>query len=108
MPHTIALINGDGIGAEVIPATRQVLEALNLPLKFQEAQAGFGTFEKTGNALPPETLAMCENSDAVLFGATQSPMTKVEGYRSPILELRRHFDLFANLRPALTPGPSPT
>jgi homoisocitrate dehydrogenase len=101
MAHRITLINGDGIGGEVIPAARQVLSALNLPLEFQEAEAGFGTFEKIGNALPPETLAACENSDAVLFGATQSPMGKVAGYASPILSLRKHFDLFANLRPAI-------
>lgn len=99
----VVLINGDGIGQEVIPAARAVLTVLNLPLEFLEAEAGFGTFEKTGNALPLETLEMCESSDAVLFGATSSPMVKVEGYQSPILTLRRHFDLFANLRPALLP-----
>ena len=57
-----------------------------------------------GDALPAETLALCAQSDAVLFGATSSPMTKVEGYRSPIIQLRRHFDLFANLRPAVSGG----
>ena len=97
----ITLINGDGIGQEVIPAARVVLEALNLPITIQTAEAGFATFERVGEALPAETLALCEGSDAVLFGATQSPMTKVAGYRSPILALRRHFDLFANLRPAV-------
>lgn len=96
----IILIPGDGIGAEVVPAAHQVLAALNLPLEFEYAEAGFGTFEQTGNALPESTLRLCENSDAILFGATQSPMTKVEGYQSPILSLRRHFDLYANLRPA--------
>jgi len=100
MTHTLTLIHGDGIGGEVISAAEQVLRALNLPLKFQEAEAGFGTFEKYGDALPAETIKLCENSDAILFGATQSPMTKVAGYQSPILSLRRHFDLYANLRPA--------
>ncbi len=100
MTHTITLIPGDGIGQEVIPAARLVLEALDLPLSFQEARAGFAVFEQCGSALPTETLSLCANSDAVLFGATSSPMTIVEGYRSPILQLRRHFDLFANLRPA--------
>lgn len=104
MSQTITLINGDGIGAEVIPAARVVLETLNLPLTFQTAEAGFGTFERTGDALPAETLAACAASDAVLFGATSSPMTKVAGYRSPILALRRHFDLYANLRPAVADG----
>lgn len=106
MSHMITLINGDGIGAEVIPATHQVLAALQLPLQFQSAEAGFGTFEKYGNALPAETLHLCENSDAILFGATGSPMTKVIGYQSPILSLRRHFELFSNLRPAI--GTMPT
>ncbi|MBZ0318482.1 MAG: isocitrate/isopropylmalate dehydrogenase family protein [Anaerolineae bacterium] len=102
MTQIITYINGDGIGQEVIPAARQVVESLGLPLEFREAEAGFGTFEKTGNALPPETLALCQQSDAVLFGATSSPMTKTPGYQSPILTLRRHFDLFANLRPAVS------
>ena len=84
----------------MIPAAQKVLEALGLPLHFTEGEAGFGAFERLGSALPDATLRLCETSDAVLFGATQSPMTKVEGYRSPILALRRHFDLFANLRPA--------
>lgn len=101
MTHTITLINGDGIGAEVIPAARLVLESLRLPLTLQTAEAGFGTFEQTGNALPDTTLRLCEASDAVLFGATQSPMTKVDGYASPILALRRHFGLYANVRPAV-------
>jgi homoisocitrate dehydrogenase len=101
MTHTITLIPGDGIGQEVIPAARKILESLDLPLTFQEAEAGFGTFEQYGDALPAETLRLCEASDAILFGATQSPMTKVAGYQSPILSLRQHFDLFANLRPAV-------
>ena len=101
MSHTITLIPGDGIGKEVIPAAHQVLMALNLPLEFVYAEAGFGAFEAVGSALPDETVAQCEASDGVLFGATQSPMTKVEGYVSPILAMRKHFDLYANLRPAI-------
>lgn len=100
MTHTVTLIPGDGVGREVIPAARAVLETLALPLRFQEAAAGFGAFQTYGTALPAETLALCEASDAILFGATSSPVTKVTGYHSPILALRRHFDLFANLRPA--------
>ncbi len=96
----IALLPGDGIGAEVIPAACAVLESLGLPLHFKTADVGFGAFERFGSALPYATLRLCEASDAVLFGATQSPMTKVAGYASPILALRRHFDLYANLRPA--------
>jgi len=102
---TICLIPGDGIGQEVIPAAAQVLRALNLGLIFVEAEAGFACFEKCGSALPDETLALARRSDAVLFGATSSPSTVVPGYRSPILALRREFDLYANLRPVFSlPG----
>lgn len=101
MTHTIAVLCGDGVGQEVIPAAVSVLEAMNLPLEFQYADAGFATFEKVGSALPDDTLKLCETSDAILFGATQSPMSKVEGYASPILTLRKHFNLYANLRPAV-------
>lgn len=100
MTTIITFIPGDGIGREVIPAAQRVLEALDLPLEIRHAQAGFATFEQEGNALPDKTLLLCEQSGAVLFGATQSPMEKVAGYNSPILQLRRHFDLYANLRPA--------
>lgn len=101
MTKTITLIYGDGIGQEVIPATQAVIEALSLDIDIQIAEAGFTTFEQRGTALPAETIAYCEASDAILFGATQSPMTKVEGYYSPILALRKHFGLYANLRPAI-------
>lgn len=102
--HNITVIPGDGIGQEVIPAAVSVLESLGLPLQFQTADAGFEMFERVGNALPDETLRLCASSDAILFGATQSPMTKVAGYASPILSLRSRFDLYANLRPAVGNG----
>jgi len=102
---TICLIPGDGIGQEVIPAAAEVLQALKLNLTFVEAQAGFACFEKHGSALPEDSLALARRSDAVLFGATSSPSTIVAGYRSPILALRREFDLYANLRPVFSlPG----
>lgn len=100
----IVLLPGDGIGQEVVPAAHEILQSLNLPLEFEWGAAGFGAFEEYGNALPDETLALCESSDAILFGATSSPMTKVPGYQSPILSLRQHFDLYANLRPAVGDG----
>ena len=102
---TICLIPGDGVGQEVIPAAAEVLQALQLDLTFVEAEAGFACFEKHGSALPEATLALARRSDGVLFGATSSPSTVVAGYRSPILALRREFDLYANLRPVFSlPG----
>jgi len=104
-PKTICLIPGDGIGQEVIPATAEVLQSMNLNLRFVEAEAGFAYFQRHGEALPPETLELARQADAVLFGATASPSGPMPGYRSPILALRREFDLYANLRPvASLPG----
>jgi homoisocitrate dehydrogenase len=99
---TICLIPGDGVGQEVIPAAARVLAAVAPELALVEAEAGWECFLRRGTALPDETLAAVAAADATLFGATQSPSTVVEGYRSPILALRRHFDLYANLRPAWT------
>lgn len=109
MPHpTILLIPGDGIGAEVVPATARVLAALAPDFDFQEAEAGWTCFQRHGNALPPASLASARGADAILFGAIQSPMQAVPGYSSPILGLRRELELWGNLRPARSlPGTQP-
>ena len=97
--YRVVLIPGDGIGQEVIPAAASVLMATGLPICFEEAQAGWGCFEKYGVALPESTVRMLEAADAALFGAVSSPSQRVEGYRSPIVALRQRFDLYANVRP---------
>lgn len=101
---TIGLIPGDGIGREVIPAGRAVLE--NLPAKFDlqfdfvHLDAGFELFQKTGTALPDATVdTLKAKCDGALFGAVSSPTTKVEGYSSPIVALRKKLGLYANVRP---------
>ncbi len=102
---TICLIPGDGIGQEVIPAAAEALAALGLSIRFTEAQAGFEHFQKSGDAIPDETLAEIRSAGLALFGATSSPSTVVPGYRSPILAMRKSFDLYANLRPVFSlPG----
>ena len=95
----ICLIHGDGVGQEVIPGAAEVLSALGLGLEFVEAHAGFEHFKQSGDAIPDATLSAVADCGVALFGATSSPSTKVEGYRSPILAMRRAFDLYANLRP---------
>jgi homoisocitrate dehydrogenase len=95
----ICLINGDGVGQEVIPAAAAVLAALRLGIEISEANAGFEFFKQSGDAIPAATLAEIEACGVALFGATSSPSTKVDGYRSPILAMRKAFDLYANLRP---------
>ena len=69
MNNHIVLIPGDGIGKEVVPAAAEVLAALGLGLEFTEAPAGFEHFQKTGNALPDETLADIQAAGVALFGA---------------------------------------
>lgn len=98
--HTICLIAGDGIGQEVIPATRRLLEATGVPLSFVPAEAGWATFQSTGESVPPETLAKVTAADATLAGAFTSPSHKVEGHQGAIRYMRRTLDLFSNLRPA--------
>ncbi|MCJ1471889.1 homoisocitrate dehydrogenase [Lambiella insularis] len=103
----IGLLPGDGIGREVIPAGRRVLEALSvsLPLKFSfiDLPAGFETFQQTGHALPDKTVSTLRaECDGALFGAVSSPTTKVAGYSSPIVALRKKLDLYANVRPVKT------
>jgi len=98
----VALIEGDGIGHEVVPAAVRVLEATGVPFQFVEAEAGWDCFQRHGTALPDDTLALVRESDAALFGAVSSPLHRVEGYRSPIVALRRALDLYANLRPVFS------
>ena len=97
--YTICLIEGDGIGREVVAAGRLLLEALPLDLCFTEASAGWATFEREGVALPEATVAAAQAADATLFGAVSSPLSPVQGYSSPIVGLRRRLGLYANLRP---------
>jgi len=96
---TICLIPGDGVGQEVIPAAAQVMRTVMSGLQFIEADAGWDCFLRTGSALPDATVDAVAAADGALFGATQSPNEVVPGYRSPILVLRKRFDLYANLRP---------
>ncbi len=103
----LGLIPGDGIGKEVIPAGRRILEALpsslNLKFEFIDLQAGFETFETTGVALPDKTVEVLKQEcDGALFGAVSSPSKAVKGYSSPIVALRKRLDLYANVRPVKT------
>jgi len=106
-PLQLCVIEGDGIGHEVIPAALSVLAATGLAFDVYPAMAGWACFQAHGTALPDSTVATARAADAVLFGAVSSPSHRVPGYNSPIVALRRELGLFANLRPALSaPIPS--
>ena len=91
--YKIAVIPGDGIGKEVMDATLNVLEVLNLDFEYEFGEAGDECKEKTGVALPQETIDIVKNGDACLFGAAGETAADV------IVRLRQEMNLFANLRP---------
>ena len=99
MSERLCVIPGDGVGQEVIPAAVTVLEQVLPSVEVVWAEAGWQVFRQSGQALPPETLTTAQDCSAVLFGAVASPSERVEGYRSPIVALRRELNTFANLRP---------
>lgn len=105
-PLRMALIPGDGIGQEVTPAAAAVLQASGVAVQFVELEAGWQTFVRSGSALPAVTVQALATVDGALFGAVSSPSQPTPGYRSPIVQLRQQFDLFANLRP-LVSAPAP-
>jgi homoisocitrate dehydrogenase len=95
----LCVIEGDGIGHEVVPAAVQVLQRVIPDIDIYKANAGWDTFQETGNALPDETVELAKSCGAVIFGACSSPSYPVEGYSSPIVKLRRIMETYANLRP---------
>lgn len=106
----IAVLAGDGIGPEVMTEALRVLEAISrkfsLTFDFNHQLVGGAAIDATGKALPPETLKACEDADAILFGSVGGPKWESlppaeQPERAALLPLRRHFGLFANLRPAV-------
>ena len=93
--YDIAIISGDGIGREVMDACEYMLDKLDLEFRFTYGEAGFECFNKNGITLPDETIKMANKSDAVLFGAS----TSTPGEPSPIINLRKELNVYANIRP---------
>jgi homoisocitrate dehydrogenase len=99
-PLALCVIEGDGIGREVIPSAIEVLSQVAPDAVIYPMPAGWEYFEKHGTPLPEETIQKARECKAVLFGAVSSPSYPVEGYFSPIVRLRRMLQAYANLRPA--------
>jgi 3-isopropylmalate dehydrogenase len=106
----IAVLAGDGIGPEVMAEALKILhrcaELYEFQLEITECLVGGTAIDATGKALPDETLAHCEKNDAILFGSVGGPKWErlppnQQPERAALLPLRKHFNLFANLRPAL-------
>ncbi len=111
MKKNIAVILGDGIGPEVTRQSLKVLDAVgeqfNHQFHYQYGLMGASAIDKTGNPLPDETLEICLESDAILFGAIgdpkydNDPTAKVRPEQG-LLKLRQSLQLFANIRPVST------
>lgn len=103
----LCVIEGDGIGHEVIPAAVTIMKAVLPDLEVHNRPAGWDHFSETGVSLPEETIETARRCGAVLFGACTSPSYPVPNYTSPIVALRRNLAAYANLRPtAYMPVPT--
>lgn len=106
----IAVLSGDGIGPEVMEVALKVLDTVigekRKDFIFEHALVGGAAIDATGSPLPAETLRLCEDSQAIFFGSVGGPKweklpPETQPERGALLPLRKHFDLFANLRPAI-------
>ena len=100
MTQTIAVIRGDGIGPEIMDATLQVLDALKVGLTYDFVEAGLSAYEKQGELLPAATLDAIHRHRVALKSPLTTPVG--EGFSSINVELRKRFDLYANVRPAIS------
>ena len=104
----IAVLPGDGIGPEITEQACRVLRALasdGLKIELEQAPVGGAGYDASGDPLPEATLKLAEVSDAILFGSVGGPqydsLPRPQRPEQALLRLRKHFDLFANLRPAV-------
>lgn len=106
----IAVLAGDGIGPEVMAEAIAVLQRCaeidGFEVDVNESLVGGAAIDAAGKALPEDTLSKCESSDAILFGSVGGPKWErlppdQQPERAALLPLRKHFNLFANLRPAI-------
>jgi 3-isopropylmalate dehydrogenase len=111
MTYNIALLAGDGIGPEVTEQACKVLQAtgdrFGHSFTFSEGLIGAVAIDRTGSPLPDKTLALCRQSDAVLFGAIGDPKYDNDPSASVrpeqgLLKMRRELGLYANVRPVKT------
>ncbi len=105
----IAVLPGDGIGPEVMAEAIKVLDAVKekyaFDMEYTFADVGGAAIDNHGEALPASTLELCEKSDSILFGSVGGPQWETlppaeQPERASLLPLRKHFNLYCNLRPA--------
>jgi 3-isopropylmalate dehydrogenase len=101
----IAVLPGDGIGPEIVAEAVKVLNALDLDIEMESAPVGGAAYEAAGHPLPPATLKLAQEADAILFGAVgewkYDTLDRPLRPEQAILGLRKALGLFANFRPAI-------
>ena len=98
--NTITVIPGDGVGPEVTAAVLRILDAAGAGLEYDMQQAGIAAIQPHGSPLPDETLESIDANRVALKGPLATPAGS--GFRSVNVAIRKHFDLFANVRPVRT------
>lgn len=106
MTRKITLIPGDGIGPEIMDAVKAVFAGLEAPVEWEEENAGLTAFEAAGELLPASLLQSLERNRVGLKGPITTPVG--QGFRSVNIQLRQHFDLYANIRPSKSVESIPT
>ncbi len=95
----LCIIEGDGIGHEVVPAAVKVLQTVLPDLVLHKARAGWDYFQETGKPIDEDTVELVIKTGALLYGAANSPSYPVDNYYSPVVRLRRELKAHANIRP---------
>ena len=98
----VAIVEGDGIGHEVIPVAQDVLAVLHSEFDYFTVDVGYSRWEATGCPCADRDIAELKTADAILFGAVTTPPMK--DYQSVVLRIRKALDLYANLRPVKGDG----
>ncbi len=112
--RSIAVLPGDGVGPEVVAVVMPIIEKMGLPVSFRYGEVGWKSWCATGNAMPPATWQLLEETDTCLLGAvTSKPVREAEAelieplrgtgvkFVSPVVQLRQRLELFANVRPVM-------
>jgi len=99
----VAIVEGDGIGKEVIPEAAAILDYFNETYQWGiekvPVEVGYGKWERTGSAITDDDIALLKSCDAILFGAITT--VSDPSYKSVLLRIRKELDLYANIRPLL-------
>ena len=98
--HVVTLIPGDGIGPEITKAVTDIFAAAQVPVQWEEQNAGQTTFDQSGELIPNVLLKSLEKNKVALKGPITTPVGK--GFRSINVTLRQKYDLYQNVRPSKT------